>query len=401
MFEKIVIRRNNNRQLIDPGAFAETLLFYDNVHLLLDRGSLDAVLRAVGADNLLQLIKDKRVTATILTDHLGAHTNTPLGGKPVHDFGTFSLAQHADGRKFKRKHIVEESFASVLGDNKMSRIKAERLLSHVSFRRHDENPDSEGALLKQARLDLEDVDYVREAVRETLLDKIPDLRLPHDWYFRAVRRADGQFTVATNLDFVAINAYPDSDNAISEAHLALSILEARADLSMAANYMSEIITDPARSKIIQIRFREMLERRTSSQESISTFQDAHLDNARAIREAINSGERSFDEFLVVLDKASKFRNWVTGLNPDAKILNEYYEEATRLTWVDKLPTKGTRFAICTIGGALLEALQPGSGGMALSAGLGAADLLFIDRILKGWRPNQFVNGSLKRFVDTT
>jgi hypothetical protein len=40
------------------------------------------------------------------------------------------------------------------------------------------------------------------------------------------------------------------------------------------------------------------------------FQDIHLHDSRAIREAINSGEYTFDEFMLVLDKAAKFKDWL-------------------------------------------------------------------------------------------
>jgi hypothetical protein len=40
----------------------------------------------------------------------------------------------------------------------------------------------------------------------------------------------------------------------------------------------------------------------------------------------------------------------------------------------------------------------GADGAAITAGLGAADQLFVDRIAAGWRPNQFVEGKLKPFT---
>ena len=44
MFDNIVVYRNSNSgQLIDLGMLAEALLFYDRVHLLLNRGTLSSL----------------------------------------------------------------------------------------------------------------------------------------------------------------------------------------------------------------------------------------------------------------------------------------------------------------------------------------------------------------------
>ena len=141
-----------------------------------------------------------------------------------------------------------------------------------------------------------------------------------------------------------------------------------------------------------------MSRREKSLENIQMFQDVQLSNARAIREAINSGEKSFDEFLGVLERAERFKNWLRSANPDAKLLEEYYDAATSETWAERLPTKLARFAFCTVSGALLEAIAPSGAGYAAGLGLGAADAMWTDKILKGWRPNQFINGPLRRFV---
>jgi hypothetical protein len=37
-------------------------------------------------------------------------------------------------------------------------------------------------------------------------------------------------------------------------------------------------------------------------------------------------------------------------------------------------------------------------GAAVGVGLSAADTFLLDKLLKGWKPNQFVEGPLKEFI---
>jgi hypothetical protein len=37
-------------------------------------------------------------------------------------------------------------------------------------------------------------------------------------------------------------------------------------------------------------------------------------------------------------------------------------------------------------------------GAAVGIGLSAGDYFLLDKVIKGWKPNQFVNGPLKDFV---
>jgi hypothetical protein len=71
---------------------------------------------------------------------------------------------------------------------------------------------------------------------------------------------------------------------------------------------------------------------------------------------------------------------------------------TQSTWVDKLPSKTIRWLLFSGAGLGLDAMGAGGVGTALGIGLGAVDSFFLDSILKGWKPNQFVEGSLAPFV---
>ena len=116
-----------------------------------------------------------------------------------------------------------------------------------------------------------------------------------------------------------ITIFPPEHSSLSPALLLSFLCNARADAYFAADYMAEIVTTPVASGIINAKFHELLAKRERSSGQIEMFQNQFLDDARAMREAINSGERSFEEFLVILEKAQKFKKWLGTRNPDTEL----------------------------------------------------------------------------------
>ena len=62
-------------------------------------------------------------------------------------------------------------------------------------------------------------------------------------------------------------------------------------------------------------------------------------------------------------------------------------------WADNLPPKTLRWLIFTAAGIPLS--------LAAAVGLGAADTFLLDKLIKGWKPNQFIEGPLKDFLRHT
>jgi hypothetical protein len=57
-----------------------------------------------------------------------------------------------------------------------------------------------------------------------------------------------------------------------------------------------------------------------------------------------------------------------------------------------------RFLIFTGLGAATDMMLPTGLGTAMGLALGAFDSLVLDNLLRGWRPNQFVDGPLAEWV---
>ena len=108
-----------------------------------------------------------------------------------------------------------------------------------------------------------------------------------------------------------------------------------------------------------------------------------------IQEVIDARVRTFDEFLILLDKSQRFRDWIQGVNPDAKLPAEYVREIAAEGWMASVPAKMMRYALTSA----LGIAAPIAG---LAAG--AVDSFLLDRIIGGWRPSHFVEGTLKPFL---
>ncbi len=215
---------------------------------------------------------------------------------------------------------------------------------------------------------------------------------------------DNQFAIDTNFNFDKLNSHyhqsvPVSFNTITPAYLVGQILDARSSLFLGAKYMAEMVTDPATAAIARLKCVELMRKRDHEVREIDLFQELYLPEARTLREAINSGERTFEEFLKLSEASHKFKSWLGTHNPDRTLLGEYYSAATKESWVDALPTRGARWLICTGLSAMAEHFYPAGGAIVVGAqAVSAADALFIDRLLKGWRPNHFIDDVLGPFV---
>jgi len=362
-----------------------------------------------GADTLLTLIDDKLLTLTYLRTDFGTVT-VNHGGVVYHSFaamrhgGPGKTARPGDpGKKnLTNEESVQLAFERALGRSWQTHRLAKRFLSKISVRQNVDIVGQKDGLPGLASSDLDDAHYVRDAIRESINGLVPRYVLPTDFRF-SIWRTDNGFIIDDNINFPALNAafkasYPSSDIVLTPALLIDQLLEARLDLQLSSLYMAEIVTNEATSSIIRRRLAALVAKRDKNVSGIALFQQTQLRDARAIREAINSGEHSFDGFLKILGKAEKFKDWLRSRNPDGNLLDEYYKAVKAETWIEKLPSKSLRFVVAFGLAVALEAAYPSGLGILAGLGLEAADHLLLERLLKGWRPNQFVEGPLQKLT---
>lgn len=129
------------------------------------------------------------------------------------------------------------------------------------------------------------------------------------------------------------------------------------------------------------------------------FQDYVFDDARAISESINSGEKSFRDLYQLLIEAAKFKSWLKEQEPNQELFRAYFQEITKKSWVDKLPPKSIRWAIFNLAGLGIDALGAGGVGKLMGLTVSAFDEFLLDKIIKGWKPNQFIETSKIKFLN--
>lgn len=392
MFEKIILKSSDSGQPISLGELAEALLFYQNVHIVLDYSSLTQIISKIGMQNLLSLLSRKNVSAVYCEDTLATQTQK-FGAIEAHSFISFMLSgDQAAGPLNKRKERLEFILIRQGYDKRQARKLVDQFRKQVPIRKLTDNHFIEGGILNAAWQDLADPIYIHEATKRALIKQV-GAHFPLTNYKFEIDTHYPNFYINTNVNWVEINKKINQINPsvdeITPAYLIQNILVAKADIILAANYGGEFYTSELSSEIIQLRHNELLKRINIDKKELNNFKEISIPESPSIKEIINSGGRSFDDFLSLLDKSSKFREWVHGINPDEKIAAAYLNEVTAQSWANKGPTKTLRYILSTVVGAL----EPISG-----AAFSAADTFILEKLFGGWRPSHFINEKLKPFL---
>lgn len=399
MFEKIVIRRSNKSSGIDVGIIAECLLFYRKSHILLDHGSLISLIDQLNIHGLIDLLERPEVESSYSQKHFGTQYENPGG---LFDFVVFERAAGPQ-KTLSAKQDLEISLERKLGKSKLTKQYFNMIDRHISYVNHNTGEISTSQIKNDAISDLKDARFVQEAAALALREFIPDWSPPAGWFVR-VEEIGNRRALLTNLDFKLINSLPGKtiEGDINVSHVIDLIWQGHATMYFASKYMSEIIDSDAATKIVRAKIKNLISRRDQSMKDINLFQEVAINNGKNIRETINSGNRSFQEFLTLLDKAGKFKEMIDTSKPDSSLLQAYVNEASKKNWIETLPVKVLRFVTATGLSEIAGLLTTGTPGVGSAAGMaiGAADAFLLDKIRVGWRPHQFVQGPLTSFVSS-
>lgn len=388
MFESIIYKNAiGPGPLIDIGALAEGLIFYGRVAIVGNSGTLKDILGRIPPFILLSLLRDGRIEFHYLDDQTGVSTTPTSDGRSHHDLVCFSSPDHTIEK------VGARSFKDAAGNTGQARVGASqfakllRPLNHAGF--------DQRSILK-AFLD----NTSTEASVESLIRiAAPDYKNSEVLRFRIEPLNEG-FYVDTNIDFVRLNQsyhqiVPAAHSTVTEAYI-LALLQGAYEATYFAGALNSEIAVAPIEKAVQAKMVEaIVHRHTQSKIQIESFIDLTLTDAHTIREAVNSGAVPFASVVKLLDSADKFRHWLREQPADAALLRAYYQETIKDSWAEKLPTKSARWSVFTGLGLTVDALGAGGLGTAASIAISAADSFLIDKLLKGWRPHQFVESELR------
>lgn len=391
MFESIVLRNSQDAGNVTLGAIAEALLFYQNSRVVFNHGTLVYFAKTGDLDHIVALLQERRLQAVHCEDTLGTITNS-YGASQAHDFAAFTLIGHEEEKGRNRAERVEIGLRSSGLDRAKAKRLAKLFVDAVPVKNLTSDDYVKGGIPSAARIDAEDHVTLKGLLRAGLAAVSGGYDAGDGLEVDYVRSDLGYF-LFTNIDFAKVNErranMSPALEPLTPAALFNLILESRADMHLAAFYGGDFVTTTANSALVQWRQAHLFERADRNREARDQFSALVLADCPSIRDVVDSGERSFAEFLKLLDKAQKFKVWLAKATPDQKLVSQYIEALNADTWADKAPIKALRYFF-----SLGSGYADPTGGMVS----GAADAFLLDRFSKGWRPNHFVDDRLKPFL---
>jgi len=244
---------------------------------------------------------------------------------------------------------------------------------------------------------------MRASVQGILSAIAPEYVQPHPLVFDAVRGSDGDFRVETNVSFVEANeAYhrrvSPTDSLLSPALILAHLARARGALRIASGLSSDVSLGSIGAVIGANKIADVLRTHEGNRDVLEHFAEFTVSDSRAIGAAIASRQRDFVDLLKLVQGAKKFKEWLAKQQESNDLCAEYCREVSRLDWADKLPPKTIRWLLFNALGLAVGATTSPVVGGAIGVGLSAADSFLLDKLLKGWKPSQFVEGPLKEFI---
>ena len=401
MFEAISFLTQNKQDSenpIDIGALIECMLFYEKTIVVANNSILTQLLKYFGPERLSLLIQENLLNLVYTTSSVGIRT-LAKNDIEYHDLIEFSLAKK-EGVSYTPQQVYQDELRKtcidVTGKAGKGRRLARRLQDKIQVTQHDH------IILEGARNSILDQNYVGSAAKIVIKELVPEVGDISGVLFHT-DKTDNGIMVATNLNFVALNELyhkrvPPEHSSITTAWILSHVLGVEKELYFSSSNLSELASSSLSAKLAETKIDYVLNRSVKSSEALNRFTGFIFKDAKAIREAVNSGRIDLDKLIAVLQKSKKFKKWVVGVKPDVDLIKSYYEEVTKGTIVDKLTGKTARWALFT--GLGLTADAAGAGGIGTAAGiaLGALDTFVLDKLFSGWKPNQFIEDDVKKLI---
>lgn len=385
MFKSITI--NYTKEAHTLGNIVECLLFYDNVNLIISKiEDLPSLWSKIGTDGLIRFLQ------------YGLHLFIPTH---VFAFGDFL-------KKYENIHLVtlnnvemlyrvceksvKEFYASDTLTEEQKQLVNKYYDISESFSYSD---DVRTSVINDICHRFVHKDIIQFQLKEINSD-ISMFDPKYKYEFKTV--ADG-FVFDTNLlngeleESAKKNGYPDM--CFKHSSLVLRMAEIYGTMEFAAKMDSSLSVSPAESIIVSCKQNDILTKYRTEDNEIKNFEKCLLSSFPNVSDVVDVGCKSIDDICRLLDCAQEFKEWKNSLPNEKDFLTEYQKALKdNISWLQRTPGKITRFIItAALGGIPLVGSVLGP----LSSGL---DTFLLDKLINGgWKPAQFVNGELKRFVN--
>jgi hypothetical protein len=393
VFERITINRQGLTGFpFDLGSLAEALLFYKKVRVIVDPGSFFYLLRSCGPEELLHLFAMGALEIEFYENQTAvAATDTNRG--PIYELKTLS-ASVMKYEPVSRKFFDEWAGPSGKGGARLFKM----------FGRNVSRSEFTVDVLEQAHSDLIDQDYLSQATAGVVSVLAPEYALPEEVVFRLTTIMGGKtYQVETNIDFAEANKsfhlhIPAAEANLSISYILIHILNARRDLIVGSRGQSDFSLGPEMAVAIACKLSEIVKKANKGMETADLFQEDVIDNVPRIRDVVNSGERNFTEVVALVEKSVKFKEWLHKQGSSDDLRRAYLRDVSHIEWADKIAPKSIRMLIMSAASISIGAATGPLAGIAGGLALSVADTFLVDKIIKGWKPNQFIEESLRPFL---
>jgi hypothetical protein len=395
MFDKIVLRNSPDGSALSAGELAEALVYFSNVHLVLNRFSLTNLAKTTGVDSLFETLRLNSVTITYTEEMLGVHTDT-VAGVPFYDLGAFSIIGHVNRGQLSLCERIAYALEDADISKRDAKIHAKKFLELATVKKLTSDHYITGGITKAAQNKILQTPFSGRALGVALANRLQQPELSRDFEFE-IKKVQGGYFVQDNVDWDAVNNRIQQLDANADkltlAHLLAQFQEAIADLHISAYYGSEYVASEMSSTIGRLLYADLLTRLGREISHKEAFQETTLEDRRAIAECINSGERDFRDVLDIVKSRSgrKFREFLKSTNTDITLLQAYFAEISNTGWIKSVPAKSARLAVP----AAIGIVEP-----AIGIALSVADTFLSDRFFGGWRPQHFIEKKVKPFLST-
>jgi|GEM_PF-2528279 len=374
MFESIAILPHSQTHPLNIGELAEKMLYYKKVHLYVNTEDLKTLFAYFDIDILieylergyLRLVNRKKAYGVVFQDES-------------------YIADFMYNVNYDLKEVLYNAYFEYSKDEQKSRKAANKLYRYVGV---FDIPDK---FANEINADLLDNSFLKQAIQKQIEYYRPhDKILIDELRFNVEVRSDGRLNIESNID---IQNYPFLD----PSSIVLNIGTAIENIKIACSNSSELSIPLLNSKIIAVKVNSLITTATKSAKDIEMFQYAEFPNSPSLHAIINDRHRSMREFLQVLKEGEKFKDWLTGLGEGNKIVQEYIAKMNEKSWLQSVPSKAGRFYLVQGISTILKATGTLEG-IAAGIGLSAANTFLVEKLLKGWKPNHFIEETVKPFI---
>ena len=385
MFDSIFISthdRNSTQNPLDIGWLVECLLFYSKITILANHSIINQLVRYFGVTNLAILVEENTLEI-LYSDFTLSVLNRNVNGVELLDMGEITVVGKSYQDTFREICIAK------YGKPGKGRRKSQKLENLVKLIDHDLR------ILEGARAAIIDRAYIERAAKIVIGNLLPEYNKLSELNYFAIK-SESELRVITNLDFEELNALyhkkvPPSHSTITNAYIFSHILDIEKEIFYSSMNQAELSSSQLSSSLAKLKIETIISNSQQSQEGLNNFSTLVFDDAKTIREQVNSNAVDVADIMQLISKSKKFKSWLSGLDSDRSLLKEYHEAVLEDTIFEKLPGKSIRWSIFTGIGVVADTLVTGGLGTLAGVSVSALDGFFMDKLLKGWKPNTFIN----------